>query len=193
MNLWMKFKMDVGMPIGLFILGICIRIFRYGHLVPLSLRTLKDIQECYQLPEGWNLNGMTVIDIGCDWGNSPTGFMLMGAAKVIGYERDPQTVGWLKRSMVKEPWFEFRGTWKPGDYPSGDMLKMDIDGGEKYLDVSQLARYKLWFIAIHRPTDEQYRYGEFGSTIWLVPLLKKAGGHMVHTNGADEDVYRGPI
>jgi len=167
--------------------------FRRTRLAGLSMSMLDDIKESYPLPEGWSLKGMTVADIGCDYGNSPVFFRLMGASKVLGYERDARRRRWLRLNLGGEPWFEQMGAWKPGEYPDADVLKMDIDGGEKALDVAQLAKYRLWFVAVHKETKvEQRLYGEVGDTTFLASLLKEAGGHLVHDNGEGEEVYRFP-
>ena len=54
---------------------------------------------------------------------------------------------------------------------------MDIDGGERILDVRELAKYELWFISVHEETK------------FLIPKLEAAGGLAVDC--LPEVVYAG--
>lgn len=156
----------------------------------LNVRMLYDCYECYPL-NGRDLEGKTVVCVGCDYGNSPVYFRLHGAKKVIGYERDKQRVKILKANLSRESWFEFRGTWN-AEYPDADVFQMDIDGGEAILDAKQLKKYELWFVALHTLNrEEQRRWGTPNDTMHLAPALEVLGGTKVHYNGLDETIYRG--
>ena len=86
-----------------------------------QLSTLEDCLKVYALDGA--LRGKTVVDVGCDYGNSPIYWRLNGAAKVIGYEKDPRYLPALRR-LAKQDWFDFRGEWN-GELPDADVLKID--------------------------------------------------------------------
>lgn len=72
---------------------------------------------------------------------------------------------------------DFRGTWN-GDYPEGDVLKVDIEGAESIFDLSQLSRYRQWAFALHR-----YKGVD---TYWMAEGLEKMGGTLTHRQQGEQ-------
>lgn len=132
-----------------------------------QLSTLEDCLKVYSLDGA--LKGKTVVDVGCDYGNSAIYWRLNGAAKVIGYEKDQRYLPALHR-LAKQDWFDFRGEWK-GELPDGDVLKIDCELCERRLDLRQLGRYGLWFVSLHELPEQ-------GSTLALRTTLEQMGGQL---------------
>jgi hypothetical protein len=126
------------------------RLVRFD-IAPFNLSYLEEALECYPFPDGYSLRGKTVIDVGCDFGTTPIFWRANGASKVIGYEANGSAVSRLGALRRRAPWFEFRGLWK-GEYPEGDVFKMDCEGCEAALDPEKLSKYELWFVALHPQT-----------------------------------------
>lgn len=125
---------------------------------------LKECLDCY--PVG-DLTGKTVVDVGMDFGTSAMYFRARGAEKVIGYESEAKRSDWIRRGAGRLPWLDFRGEWC-GEYPRADLFKMDIEGGERSLNLASLMGYPSWFVALHPAT---YRMGK---------ALENIGGSVVH-------------
>ena len=164
--------------------GLRLRLaVRYGigntrHIL-VSAPLMAEILHCYPL-DGLSLAGKTIVDVGCDFGNSPLYWWLNKAFKVIAYEKDRHKVE-LMKPLLGEPWLEFRGEWK-GEMPDADGFKIDIEGGEKILNIPRLQKYQFWFVALHEPP--------FGDTMGMAPELRALGGEIVHRQ-AGETVFRG--
>ncbi|MDG6968316.1 MAG: hypothetical protein JRN16_07815 [Nitrososphaerota archaeon] len=127
-----------------------------------------------------------MIDVGCDWGNSPLYWRMHGASKVVGFEADPKRIAWMK-ALRSEQWFDFRGPWK-GETPPGDVFKIDCEGCETNLDAEALRKYPLWFVAIH-PASVTTKLG-LPETVRLAPRLEAIGGEKVYEIPG-ETMYRG--
>lgn len=150
-----------------------------------GLRALEEIAASYPL-RGIDLEGKTVIDVGCDWGNSPLYWRMRGASKVVGFEADRKRIAWMK-ALRSEPWFDFRGPWR-GETPPGDVFKIDCEGCETNLDIEALRQYSLWFVAIH-PSSVTAKLG-LPETVGLAPRLEAIGGEKVYAVPG-ETMYRG--
>ena len=143
----------------------------------------EDMVKSYPLES--SLTGKTVVDVGCDYGNSPLYWRARGAAKIIGYEKNPSFQRRLRYSLMKYPWFEFRGVWN-GEMPEGDVFKMDCEGCESNLKLEELSRYGTWFVAIHDLPKLDV------DTIWLGPRLEALGGKIVNAHPLNREVsYKG--
>jgi hypothetical protein len=144
------------------------------------------LQECFEsYPLERSLKGKTVVDVGCDYLNSPIYWRANGAAKVIGYEVKPSYQRFIEKRLVNMPWFEFRGRWD-GEMPKADVFKIDAEGPEEKLRAQWLQEYDTWFVAVH----EQPERGV--NTKWMIPGLQAVGGRQVldHDHGS-ELVFKG--
>lgn len=81
-----------------------------------------------------------------------------------------------------EPPFDFRGECG-GDYPEGDVFKIDCEGCEEILLLEKLKHYGLWFVALHDlPTAN--------TTSMVDSLVHSLGGEIIHSQQG-EVVCRG--
>jgi hypothetical protein len=143
--------------------------------VPFSVGYLQQFLDDYPL-QGYDLRDKVVVDVGCDRGTTPICWRANGARRVVGYETEPKAIRWMAR-LRKEAWFDFRGKWT-GEYPEGDVFKIDIEGAERILDMGRLANYSLWFVVLHNGTFE------------MLPTLEGVGGEVVNRHPG-EIVVRG--
>jgi len=102
----------------------------------------------------------TITIIGNDCGSSALYFLLKGAKRIIGYEKEEQLNKKFKEKVCKEfnicDKVEIHGEWKGNEYPDTDILVMDCEGCEAKLDFSQLQKYKQYCIAIHDWTKNRF-------------------------------------
>ena len=170
--------------LGAYSVALSDRLLLDARIVPVRLKAWESILSSYPL-DGVRLAGKTVADIGCDWGQSPLYWRAHGASKVIGYESEASRVRRLKR-LRREPWFEFRGRWQ-GDMPDADLFKMDIEGGEKDLNVGSLSKYPTWFVEIHDSRGIAKTMDHvLTDTMWMAPLFERAGGRLVRKTAHTE-------
>jgi hypothetical protein len=141
---------------------------------PISLGYL---EQCRKEYGGLNVKGKTVVDMGCDWGSSVVYWWMNGAEKIIGFESNPLYLKMLRALPKKRVPLDFRGPWD-GEYPDGDVLKVDIEGAESKFDLPQLDRYDQWAFAVHR-----YKGVD---TFWMIPKLKEMGGILAHRQQGEE-------
>jgi len=136
-------------------------------LYQVSTHYLADCLRCYG---PLNVEGKTVVDIGCDYGNSIIFWWLRGAKEIIAFEKDGKFQERLQE-MTNVP-MKFMGEWK-GEYPKGDVLKVDIDGPEEMFDLDKLDQYEQWAFAVHE-------LGGGINTYHLTEGLAKHGGRRYH-------------
>ena len=102
----------------------------------------------------------TITIIGNDCGSSALYFLLKGAKRIIGYEKEEKLNRLFKEKVCKEfqicDKVEINGEWNGNQYPDTDIFIMDCEGCEKNLDVSQLQKYKQYCIAIHDWTKNRF-------------------------------------
>ena len=102
----------------------------------------------------------TVTIIGNDCGSSALYFLLKGAKRIIGYEKEEQLNKKFKEIVCKDfnicDKVDINGEWKGIEYPNTDILVMDCEGCEAKLDFSQLQKYKQFCIAIHDWTKNRF-------------------------------------
>ena len=102
----------------------------------------------------------TITIIGNDCGSSALYFLLKGAKRIIGYEKEEQLNKKFKEKVCKEfnicDKVEIHGEWKGNEYPDTDIFVMDCEGCEAKLDFSQLQKYKQYCIAIHDWTKNRF-------------------------------------
>jgi len=102
----------------------------------------------------------TITIIGNDCGSSALYFLLKGAKRIIGYEKEEKLNRLFKEKVCKEfnicDKVEVYGEWTGNQYPDTDIFIMDCEGCEKNLDVSQLQKYKQYCIAIHDWTKNRF-------------------------------------
>ena len=122
----------------------------------------------------------TITIIGNDCGSSALYFLLKGARRIIGYEKEEKLNKRFKEKVCKEfnicDKVEINGEWSGKEYPNTDVLIMDCEGceakllevkaerseprsgerSEKNLDISQLQKYKQYCIAIHDWTENRF-------------------------------------
>ncbi|CAC87316.1 hypothetical protein [Sulfolobus islandicus rod-shaped virus 2] len=102
----------------------------------------------------------TITIIGNDCGSSALYFLLKGAKKIIGFEKEEKLNQIFKETVCKEfkicDKVEIKGKWKGNEYPDTDILVMDCEGCEKNLDFSKLQKYKQYCIAIHDWTENRF-------------------------------------
>ena len=102
----------------------------------------------------------TITIIGNDCGSSALYFLLKGAKRIIGYEKEEKLNRLFKEKVCKEfqicDKVEINGEWNGNQYPDTDIFIMDCEGCEKNLDVSQLQKYKQYCIAIHDWTEKRF-------------------------------------
>ena len=102
----------------------------------------------------------TVTIIGNDCGSSALYFLLKGAKRIIGYEKEEKLNKKFKEIVCKDfnicDKVDINGEWKGIEYPNTDILVMDCEGCEAKLDFSQLQKYKQFCIAIHDWTKNRF-------------------------------------
>jgi len=102
----------------------------------------------------------TITIIGNDCGSSALYFLLKGARRIIGYEKEEKLNKRFKEKVCKEfqicDKVEIHGEWNGNQYPDTDILVMDCEGCESKLDISQLQKYKQYCIAIHDWTENRF-------------------------------------
>lgn len=149
--------------------GLANSVLKRGYLWPSSLYYFTSCMEGYQ---ALDVKDKVVVDIGADWGNSVVFWWLKGAKKVIAYEADRHCYGSLKTLVEqgKVP-LDFRGPWH-GEYPKGDVLKIDCEGCESWFDLAMLSAYQQWAVALHQ-SKKVDTYGKG-------PALEALGGKLVH-------------
>ena len=155
---------------------------------PLSSTLLIQCKEGY---DRLKVDGKYVVDIGADWGMSPLYFWLRGARHVVAYEADGGRRAALRLLKKRGVPVDVRGAWTGGDYPPGDVLKIDIEGGEKDLDVGMLRLYPQWAVALHRIPEEVRFYSPIPTpyrvdTFHMGEELAACGGAKVHEQEGEE-------
>ncbi|AFV51256.1 SAM-dependent methyltransferase [Sulfolobales Mexican rudivirus 1] len=94
-----------------------------------------------------------VIMIGADCGSSALYALSRGASRVIAYEKEEKLRKLFAEKVCKEfnicDKVDMRGEWSGKEYPPADVFLMDCEGCEDALDVTQLAKFDQWCIAIH--------------------------------------------
>ncbi|ATY46481.1 SAM-dependent methyltransferase [Sulfolobus ellipsoid virus 1] len=91
-----------------------------------------------------DFKGKTLLNIGADCGTTVYYAYLKGIKHVIAYEKDPN----LRKYLYSFPFVDVRGEWV-NQYDNADLLIMDCEGCEVFLDLSQLNKYSQYCIAIH--------------------------------------------
>ncbi len=95
------------------------------------------------------VDGKTVIDVGGYNGDTASYFLERGAAKIIVYEADDQKRAEIEKKFANNPAVEIHGAWTGETLPTGDVLKIDIEGGEKYLTEEMLKQYPQFAVGLH--------------------------------------------
>ena len=102
----------------------------------------------------------TITIIGNDCGSTALYFLLRGAKRIIGFEKEEKLNKLLKEKVCKDfnicDKVEVHGEWTGNLYSDTDIFVMDCEGCEKNLDVSQLQKYKQFCIAIHDWTENHF-------------------------------------
>jgi len=102
----------------------------------------------------------TITIIGNDCGSTALYFLLRGAKRIIGFEKEEKLNQLFKEKVCKDfnicDKVEIHGEWTGNLYPDSDIFVMDCEGCEKNLDVSQLQKYKQFCIAIHDWTENHF-------------------------------------
>jgi len=102
----------------------------------------------------------TVTIIGNDCGSTALYFILRGAKRIIGFEKEEKLNQLFKEKVCKDfnicDKVEIYGEWTGNLYPDTDIFVMDCEGCESKLDVSQLQKYKQFCIAIHDWTENRF-------------------------------------
>jgi hypothetical protein len=102
----------------------------------------------------------TVTIIGNDCGSTALYFLLHGAKRIIGFEKEEKLNKLFKEKVCKDfnicDKIEIHGEWVGNQYPDTDILVMDCEDCESKLDVSQLQKYKQFCIAIHDWTENRF-------------------------------------
>jgi hypothetical protein len=106
--------------------------------------------------------------VGNDCGSSALYFILRGAKRIVGFEKEQKLSQLFKEKVCKEfnicDKVEIHGEWTGKEsveqsspqYPDTDILVMDCEGCESKFDVSQLQKYKQFCIAIHDWTENRF-------------------------------------
>ncbi len=133
------------------------------------------LEECDLAYSSLSIKDLIVVDLGADFGSSTYWFLQKGASKVIAFESDSQYNVVLKQLAYGDPRVEVFGEWT-GEYIPGDILKMDIEGGERLLTQELLERYPQFAIAIHHTLPEsEYKR--------LETMLEAHGGKISYKTG----------
>jgi hypothetical protein len=102
----------------------------------------------------------TVTIIGNDCGSSALYFLLRGAKRIIGYEKEEKLNQLFKEKVCKDfqicDKVEIHEEWKGIEYPNTDIFVMDCEGCEAKLKVEELQKYKQFCIAIHDWTENRF-------------------------------------
>ncbi len=126
-----------------------------------------------------DVKGKIVIDVGGYNGDTASFFLKRGAAKVIVFEADDGKRAEIEKKFANNPAVEVYGAWTGEALPTGDVLKMDIEGAEKYLTEEMLTQYSQFVVGLHptKLTEEDY--------VRLHGLIEKCGGHLNWLEGTE--------
>jgi len=116
----------------------------------------------------------TITIIGNDCGSTALYFILRGAKRIIGFEKEEKLNQLFKEKVCKDfnicDKVEVHGEWTGNVYPDTDILVMDCEGCESKLNVSQLQKYKQFCIAIHDWTENRFDLMQklYGTTLTFI-------------------------
>lgn len=150
-------------------------MFSKLRLWPASIQLLNQCKEGYDMLD---VKDKIVLDIGLDWGNSALYWWLRGAKTIIGFESNTKCFSAIRTLQKRGLPLEFHGPWTGNEYPEADVLKIDIEGFEKYFRVGMLDKYPSWAFATHNGARFLDRY------------LQAAGGKLIHEQEDEKVWYR---
>jgi len=116
----------------------------------------------------------TVTIIGNDCGSTALYFILRGAKRIIGFEKEEKLNKLFREKVCKNfnicDKVEIHGEWIGNLYPDTDIFVMDCEGCEAKLDISQLQKYKQFCIAIHDWTENRFNLMRklYGTTLTFI-------------------------
>lgn len=126
-----------------------------------------------------DVKGKTVVDVGGYNGDTVAYFLDKGAAHVTVYESNDQYRAELTAKHANDARVSICGAWNGEALPQADVLKMDIEGGEKYLTAELLQQYTQFSIGLH-PTKLSEQDFER-----LLGVIKKLGGRLTWIEGTE--------
>jgi len=141
-----------------------------------------------------NVKDRTVTIIGNDCGSTVLYFLLKGAKRIVGFEKEEKLNQLFKEKVCKDfnicDKVEIHGEWTGNLYPDTDVLVMDCEGceakllevkaersdeqsssrSESKLDISQLQKYKQYCIAVHDWTENRFELMRklYGTTLTFI-------------------------
>jgi len=102
----------------------------------------------------------TITIIGNDCGSTALYFILRGARRIVGFEKEEKLNQLFREKVCKDfnicDKVEVHGEWTGNLYPDTDIFVMDCEGCESKLNIQQLQKYKQFCVAIHDWTENRF-------------------------------------
>lgn len=152
-------------------------------IFPVSIPFFQEFMESYGLLE---VQDKVVVDIGAEYGNSPLWWYLHKAKKIIAYEARNNLRLQMLLFLGNLSEVEVHGAWS-GQYPRGDVFKIDCEGCEHLLTEDVFISYKQWAIAVHPDA-----LGEYETRRLIGMITNHRGIEVFRTADGNEIVYVGP-